>query len=72
MTQVMNSIEFNKFVFWNYVLLNNMITKTDAHKIKHQPNITMFVWVYNNLIESKSKQIMKTNSKSIHIEEGNW
>lgn len=40
-----------------------MITKIYANKIKHQSNIKMFVWGYNNLIESKSKQVMNTNSK---------
>jgi hypothetical protein len=40
-----------------------MITKIYANKIKHQSNIKMFVWGCNNLIESKSKQVMNTNSK---------
>jgi hypothetical protein len=32
-----------------------MITKVDIRKIKYQPNIKIFVWDYNNIIESKLK-----------------
>jgi hypothetical protein len=35
----------------------------DTCKIEHQSNTMIFVWDYDNLIESKLKQIMKTNSK---------
>jgi len=43
-----------------------MITKINAHKIKHQPNTKTFVWDYNNLIKFKIKQIIKVSSKSIN------
>jgi hypothetical protein len=33
-----------------------MITKIDARKIEHQPNVRTVVWDYNNIIESKPKQ----------------
>ena len=32
-----------------------MIIKIDAYKIKHQPNINMFVWDYNSFIQCKLK-----------------
>jgi hypothetical protein len=32
-----------------------MITKIDAPKIEHQPNVRTFVWDCNNIIESKPK-----------------
>jgi len=38
-----------------------MILKIDSHKIDYKPNIRMFVWDCNNLIENKPKQIIKTN-----------
>jgi len=38
-----------------------MITKIDARKIKHQLNIKMFIWDWDNLIESNLKQIINTN-----------
>jgi hypothetical protein len=38
-----------------------MIAKIDTHKIEYLPNIEIFVGDYNNLIESKLKQIIKTN-----------
>jgi hypothetical protein len=38
-----------------------MILKIDAYKIEHKPNIRMFVWDCDNLIENKQKQIIKTN-----------
>ena len=40
-----------------------MITKIDTNKIKHEPNTNMCVWDYYNLIENKSKQIIKINYK---------
>jgi len=43
-------------------LLNYMIIKKKTWKIEHQSNAKIFVWDYNNLIESKPKQIMKLNS----------
>jgi hypothetical protein len=33
-----------------------MIKKRDAYKIKHQPNVEMFVWGCNDFIESKLKE----------------
>jgi len=42
-----------------------MIAKIDTHKIEHLSNIEIFVRDYNNLVESKLKQIIKTNWKSI-------
>jgi hypothetical protein len=42
-----------------------MITKIDDHKIKRQTNTETFFKDYNNLIESKMKQIMKFNSQSV-------
>jgi hypothetical protein len=39
-----------------------MITKIDDWKIKHQPNIKIFLRP-DNLIESKTKLIMKLNSQ---------
>jgi hypothetical protein len=42
-----------------------MMLKTYAYEIKHQPNVGLFVWNCDNLIESKPKQIMKINLKSI-------
>jgi hypothetical protein len=44
------------FTGFNYFLLNNMITKIDARKIDHKPNIGTIVLDYNNLIDNKSKQ----------------
>jgi hypothetical protein len=35
----------------------------DTCKIEHQSNTMTFVWDCDNLIKSKLKQIMKTNSK---------
>jgi len=46
-------------IFFNYFLPNDIITKIDAYKIEHQPNIVIFVWDYDNLIGSKQKQIIK-------------
>jgi len=42
-----------------------MITKIDIHKIEYQPNIEIFVWNYDKFIESKTKQIINTYSRSI-------
>jgi len=42
-----------------------MITKIDTCKIEYQSNIKIFVWDYDNIIGSKPKQVIKTNSKSI-------
>jgi hypothetical protein len=33
-----------------------MITKIDACKIEHQPNVRTIGWYCNNIIESKPKQ----------------
>jgi len=52
------------FFLKNYFLLNDMIIKIDTRKIKHQSNTEIFIWNCNNLIESKLKQIVKTNLKS--------
>lgn len=41
-----------------------MIIKIEVRKIEHQPNIKMFVWECNNLIESKLQQIIKSNFES--------
>jgi hypothetical protein len=41
-----------------------MIIKINTHKIEHQTNITMFVGDYDNLIERKTKQVIKFNSQS--------
>ena len=49
----MDSIWLKKI---NNFLLNDMITKIDARKIKHQSNIRIFVWNCNNIIENKVKQ----------------
>jgi len=38
-----------------------MITKINARKIKHQLNIKIFIWDWDNLIKSNLKQIMNTN-----------
>jgi len=38
-----------------------MIAKINTHKIEHLTNIETFVGDYNNLIENKLKQIIKTN-----------
>jgi hypothetical protein len=40
-----------------------MITKIDACKIKHQPNIKIFVWDRDNHIQRKPKQIKNHGSK---------
>jgi hypothetical protein len=40
-----------------------MIIKIDAYKIKYQPNIECVTWNQDNIIKSKPKQIIKTNSK---------
>jgi len=42
-----------------------MIAKINTHKIEHLTNIETFVGDYNNLIENKLKQIIKTNWKWI-------
>jgi len=42
-TRVMDSSSFNNFVFLKLFLLNCMITKKKARKIKYQSNIKMFV-----------------------------
>jgi len=42
-----------------------MMLKIYACEIKHQPNVGLFVWNHDNLIESKPKQIIKINLKSI-------
>jgi len=42
-----------------------MITKIDNHKIEHQTNTETFFLRLNNLIESKTKQIMKLDSQSV-------
>jgi hypothetical protein len=57
----MDSNRFNNFNFLNNFLFNEMIAKIDTHKIEHLSNIEIFVRDYNNLVESKLKQIIKTN-----------
>jgi hypothetical protein len=57
----MDSNRFNNFSFLNNFLFNEMIAKIDTHKIEHLSNIEIFVRDYNNLVESKLKQIIKTN-----------
>jgi hypothetical protein len=43
----MDSTGFNNFfLIKNSFLINNMITKINTYKIKHQSNIKMFVWDY--------------------------
>jgi hypothetical protein len=37
-----------------------MIKKINIYKIKHQSNVTIFIWDHSNPIKNKSKQIMKT------------
>jgi len=38
-----------------------MITKINARKIKHQLNIKIFIWDWDNFIKSNLKQIMNIN-----------
>ena len=61
MTRIINSTRFNFFVYFNYLLFNDMITKIDTNKIEHQPNTNMCVWDYYNLIESKLNDQLKIN-----------
>jgi hypothetical protein len=46
-----------------------MITKINAHKIKHQPNIEIFVWDCDNLV--KKIKINYTKKDFIERKE-NW
>jgi hypothetical protein len=64
MTWIMDSLGLITFLK-NSFLLNCIITKIYTSKIMYKPNDGVFVWEWNNLIESKPKQIIKTNSKSI-------
>jgi hypothetical protein len=48
-------------LFFKIFLLNYKILKIDAHKFNYKPNIRMFIWDCDNLIENKPKQIIKTN-----------
>jgi hypothetical protein len=64
----MDFIGFNNLLFFfllNYCLFNYIKTKIDNHKIEHQTNTETFFKDYNNLIKSKTKQIMKFGSQSI-------
>ena len=61
MSRIINSTRFNFFVYFNYLLFNDMITKIDTNKIEHQPNTNMCVWDYYNLIESKLNDQLKIN-----------
>ena len=51
---------FNNFVlcflFVNYFLFNDIITKINTCKTDHQSNIRAFVWECNNLIKNKLKK----------------
>ena len=42
-----------------------MITKIDDHKIEYQTNTEIFFYDYDNLIENKTKRIMKLDSQII-------
>jgi hypothetical protein len=33
-----------------------MLKKIDTHKINYKPNVEMFIWKSNNLIENQTKQ----------------
>jgi hypothetical protein len=59
MIPVMNFTRFKNF-FLSF-LIHYMIKKIDASRIEYKPSIEIFVWEYNNLIESKLKQLIKTN-----------
>jgi hypothetical protein len=39
----MDFIEFNHFVFLNYFLINDIITKINNHIIEHQTNVGMII-----------------------------
>jgi hypothetical protein len=40
-----------------------MITKINAHKIKHQPNIEIFVWDCDNLVKKNQNKLYQ---KGLH------
>ena len=44
-----------------------MIIKINTHKIEHQSNVEIFVWNYNNFIESKLKAKYEYKYKNNHI-----
>jgi len=50
MTRIMNSTEFNNFIF---VKLYDK--KINTRKIENQPNIGMFICDHDNLIKNKTK-----------------
>jgi len=64
----MDSIEINNLFFFfkkkDYCLFNYMITKIDDRKTKRQINTKTLKKNYD-LIENKTKQIMKLNSQSV-------
>jgi hypothetical protein len=49
-----------------------MITKMDARKIDHKPNIGTIVLDYNNLIDNKSKQNYENQFKINQMWIGRW
>jgi len=55
----------NLFFFLNYCLFNYMITKMNDRKIERQTNTEFFLKDYDNLIKSKTKQIIKLDSQSV-------
>jgi len=68
MTRIINSFEFNNFIFVKLFLLNYMIIKINTCKIENQPNAEMFICDHDNLIKNKIKQMKKLNSQSAQVD----
>jgi hypothetical protein len=52
-THIMNSTEFNNFIFVKLFLLNYMIIKINTRKMENQINVEMFICDHDNLIKNK-------------------
>jgi len=52
-TCIMNSTEFNNFIFVKLFLLNYMIIKINTRKMENQINVEMFICDHDNLIKNK-------------------
>jgi len=53
----------NFFFFQNNFLFNYIMTKIDNCEIKHQPNINIFFWDWDNLTKGETKPVIKLNSQ---------